>query len=165
MTAKQTKEERKGKKKVASAKWYKSHSEKARAISAAWRKNNPEKARATVTTWRKVNPEKVRAIDKARRKAHPEKRAANDSNRRARTQNAEGRHTAEEVKRLLVRQKYRCAVCKKSIKAGYHKDHIIPLSRGGSNCIRNIQLLCPTCNCKKGSKHPIPFMRERGFLL
>ena len=30
-------------------------------------------------------------------------------------------------------------------------DHIIPVSRGGGNTERNIQLLCETCNRSKGA--------------
>ena len=30
-------------------------------------------------------------------------------------------------------------------------DHIIPVSRGGSNTVRNIELLCETCNRNKGA--------------
>ena len=145
--------------------WHKANSKKVRARNAAWQKANPERVRANYSAWRKANPEKASAAIAAWHKANPEKSRAIVTNRRARVKGAEGQHTAKEIKQLLARQKCRCVVCKKSIEDGYHEDHIVPLSRGGSNCIRNIQLLCPTCNCRKGSKPPVKFMQEMGFLL
>jgi len=41
----------------------------------------------------------------------------------------------------------KCARCGSREKLEY--DHIIPVSRGGSNTVRNIELLCESCNRKK----------------
>ena len=42
-----------------------------------------------------------------------------------------------------------CTRCASRVNLEY--DHIIPLSRGGSNTTRNIELLCEKCNRSKGS--------------
>jgi hypothetical protein len=33
-----------------------------------------------------------------------------------------------------------------------HFDHIVPVSKGGSNTTRNIELRCESCNLKKGAR-------------
>jgi 5-methylcytosine-specific restriction endonuclease McrA len=44
-------------------------------------------------------------------------------------------------------------------------DHIIPLSLGGKNEDKNIQLTCPRCNKEKGGKDPVVFAQSKGLLL
>jgi 5-methylcytosine-specific restriction endonuclease McrA len=44
-------------------------------------------------------------------------------------------------------------------------DHIVPLYLGGLNVDSNIQLLRAKCNLQKNKKHPVDFMRSKGFLL
>lgn len=34
----------------------------------------------------------------------------------------------------------------------FHIDHIIPISKGGKNKEENLEVICRTCNLKKGAK-------------
>lgn len=61
--------------------------------------------------------------------------------------NAEGGHTDEEWENLKREYNFRCAHCNKRKKLC--RDHIIPLCKGGSSYISNIQPLCANCNSKK----------------
>jgi 5-methylcytosine-specific restriction endonuclease McrA len=124
--------------------------------SAEWAKANPEKVRERVRRYQLAHPEK----GKEWKKANPEKVRAIKQNRRARERNAEGRHTADELKALFIRQNGQCVYCKVSISGGYDADHIQPLAKGGSNWITNIQLLCGSCNSRKWAIDPQEFARR-----
>ena len=53
---------------------------------------------------------------------------------------------------LLDNQIWECNLCWCDIVDNYHIDHIYPLSKWWIHWISNIQLLCPTCNMKKGDR-------------
>lgn len=60
------------------------------------------------------------------------------------------RHIPQHVKREVWRRDMgRCVDCGSRINLEY--DHIIPFSKGGSNTVRNIELLCEKCNRSKSN--------------
>ncbi len=145
--------------------WREANPEKRRAINKKYQHANLEKIRDKSKRWRLENPEMSRLSSRRWAKNNPEKDRSYKRNGKAKRRGAPGSHTAAEVRKLLKHQKCKCAACKANIKNGYHEDHVVPIIRGGTNYISNIQLLCPACNLIKGGKDPIVFMQEMGYLL
>ncbi len=52
---------------------------------------------------------------------------------------------------MKCHQDYKCMYCQASLESPCHIDHKLPVSRGGMNGVENLQLLCPTCNLRKGT--------------
>lgn len=145
--------------------WQKANKDRRKEIRARWTENNLEQMRAIRNAWKRANPDKVREERAAWMRAHPEVRAANESRRRARKLGAGGTYTVGQIENLYALQKGMCAICAARLGDKYHRDHVMPLALGGTNDIGNIQLLCKTCNCRKGAKHPVEHAQQIGRLL
>ena len=66
-----------------------------------------------------------------------------------------GGRTRNTKRRLYSEQRGRCAECKREIPFDLlEQDHRYPKSRGGPNTEANTQLLCGTCNKRKGDRLP-----------
>jgi 5-methylcytosine-specific restriction endonuclease McrA len=150
--------------KASTAEYRALHREDAKARSVAWRAKNTERSRSGVKAWRAANPEKVKKILSTWKEENPYARRIYEQNREA-YKRARGKLSKGIVEILFKRQHGRCACCGEKLGKDYQLDHIMPLALGGANIDSNVQLLKKRCNQQKNKKHPIEFMRERGFLL
>lgn len=167
-------------KRIASAVWRAKNPAKAKAGTTAYRAANPSKVKAryaahyaansnkkkaNTAKWQEANPEKVRASRAKWKVANPEARRIHLHNYRARKREVGGKLSIGLAEKLFDLQRGKCACCKQPLGTKYHRDHRMPLALGGSNTDENIQLLCAKCNLKKGAKHPVEFMQQKGFLI
>lgn len=57
--------------------------------------------------------------------------------------------------KILHRDHYRCQTCGASAASGadLHVDHILPISKGGTNEESNLRVLCSECNIGRGNRY------------
>lgn len=121
----------------------------------SWSAENRDSVRESKKKYCQENPEKITEAKRKWKREHPESDREHSKHRRARKMNAEGKHTTQEILNLFREQGGYCFHCGTDlIPIGYHEDHWIPLSRGGSDQIENIRLLCQPCNQRKHNKLP-----------
>ncbi len=135
--------------------WRAANTEKWMARSAKWRAENADIARAATVRWRAENVDRVAVYD------------ATHSAKRRTLLNDAGSFTAGEWRRLLQDTGHRCLCCGiaqadaiyrypikgEPLRGRLTKDHVLPLTKGGTNAVENIQPLCLPCNQRKQNKY------------
>ena len=119
--------------------YYAANRENRREYHAAYRATNRENRREYSAAYRAANPFAVRAASAIRR---------------ARKRQATGSYTKGDTQEQYKRQKGKCYYCQTKVGDTYHVDHVVPLSRGGTNGVENIVIACPSCNQSKKDKMP-----------
>lgn len=133
-------------------KWIDANPERFRKIQRDYASRNPGRNSRYYTpewerNWRKRNPEKTRT---------------NSRNSHLKRRMIVGTHTADDVKRQYKSQKGKCYWCGEKVGKSYHVDHVIPVSKGGTNYPENIVIACPRCNISKGAKLPHEWRGNHG---
>lgn len=135
-----------------------------REYQRAWHQNRPEYNKTYHKMYANKNHDRLEAYKEANRhrfrdwfrnyvRTHREQRAINEANRRTRKELMGGSFTAQQWRELKARYNYTCLCCgRQEPEIRLTADHVIPLSRGGSNDISNIQPLCLSCNSSKGAR-------------
>ncbi len=153
---------------------------KKRAQAAAYRSENPEKLRAyekrhyaenvvrkreSARQWRLAN--RARDLENQRRwkQENPDKWRVAWQTAKLRRRQVPGSYSAADIVAIMDAQRCKCAYCRKSLRAGFHTDHIVPVSKGGTSYPHNIQLLCAFCNISKHNRDPLDYARSTGRLL
>jgi len=166
------------------ARAYKSgRKEQIRVTAKGWRIKNPDKQKAIERrSWNK-NKEKIRERNKRNKKytmsekarktkslRNKKHREANKDryrsycrNRIAMRQNAPGIHTHKDIADLIIKQGGRCFYCGELSFPKFHVDHMLPLSKGGSNDPKNLCIACQTCNVRKNAMTVSEFFNSRWF--
>lgn len=108
-----------------------------------------EKRIKKINEWREDNKEHILKYNnipenKIRRKLHTQKRRQHIKER------SDWSITIKSIQELFIKQDNICIHCNCDL-IDYHIDHITPISKWWMHIIENIQLLCPTCNLKKGN--------------
>jgi hypothetical protein len=79
------------------------------------------------------------------------------------TKKKHNRYIRPDVRKKVL-EKYSFACVKCSSTENLTIDHIVPVVEGGKNGFPNLQVLCKTCNCKKGKKSNKSFMEINEIL-
>ena len=138
--------------------FYQNNKEKVLDWNREFRKNHPDYDKKLYLRRKKYRQSleykvKRATYDQKWSRTHREYRNYQDMIRRMRLRKVKGSFTLQDWQDLEREYNYTCSLCgRKEPEIKLTIDHIIPISKGGTNEIKNIQPLCINCNSKKGGE-------------
>jgi len=151
--------------KAATYRWRKRNLAKWNAYQRRWRSRNRHRTNLVLRAkraalgeahntkrraYRQRNFKKMRASARQYYEKNWVKKRIEHHRALAKRKKAIGSYTRREWRDLLAAYRYRCAYCNcRLTRKSASADHKIPLSRGGTNWIRNIVPACLPCNQRK----------------
>jgi len=84
----------------------------------------------------------------------PAERRAKSRRSYRKRKRVKGHHTDEDIRLQYCKQDGLCYWCMEELGDVFHRDHYIPIARGGTDNPDNIVISCPHCNLSRGSKLP-----------
>jgi len=164
------------KQKAATYGWRKRNLKKWNAYQRSWRRKNRDRTNPLLRAFRVENREvlnekrrKYRALNLRMMRAIARKYYRDNFERKrvehdtalARRKLAEGRYTVAEWRQLLRKWQYQCAYCQRRLtRKTATADHLIALSIGGTNWIKNIVPACLPCNQRKNSLSKSEYLKR-----
>jgi 5-methylcytosine-specific restriction endonuclease McrA len=134
--------------------WQKEHQEQRRQYNQEWSARNKEHRAEYNRRYAREHPEQMKEHQRRKRQKNQEQARVYALNYLSRRRANEGRISLADVRERYQRQNGQCNWCSVDVGDKFHVDHVIPVSRGGSNLIGNIVITCPSCNMSKGNKLP-----------
>lgn len=127
--------------------------------------DDPDAARAKMRKQaaKPADRERERLYRLAYAKSHRAAYNARQRRRRARHAACEGSHTAADVAAVYEQQNGLCAYCETELGGSFHVDHVVPLSKGGTDWPDNLAVACATCNLTKNDDDLLTFVRKLGY--
>jgi len=161
---------------VSSRKYVKNHPEKVAARAKAYQEAHKAEISARQRRYRQENAGRVRARNQAYREANLKevteyRRGYHKANPEASVTAAHKRRvhkvgnksfvvTTKEMKRIWNSA---CVYC--GATENINADHVVPIAKGGSHGIGNLQPLCKSCNSSKGASLYVVFKYRKAGLL
>ena len=146
--------------------YYENNKEKIKENSKEYKENNKEKIKEYYKEYYENNKEKIKEYSKEYYENNKEYYFSKLHERRLKTKENGGFYTKEQLEECLSFFDYKCAYSGEEILedlSNFHREHIIPVSKGGSNDIWNIVTSVASVNLSKKDKDMEEWYKEQPY--